>query len=32
MAASILVVLPVMVLFLLFQRTFVEGVTVGSFK
>ena len=32
MAASILVVLPVVVLFFLFQRWFVEGVTVGSFK
>ncbi|MGH2562278.1 MAG: carbohydrate ABC transporter permease [Thermomicrobiales bacterium] len=32
MAASILVVLPVIVLFLAFQRFFVEGVTVGSFK
>ena len=32
MAASILVVLPVVALFLIFQRVFVEGVTVGSFK
>ena len=32
MAASTLVVLPVVVLFLLFQRAFVEGVTLGSIK
>jgi multiple sugar transport system permease protein len=32
MAASTLVVLPVVVLFLCFQRFFVEGVTVGSLK
>jgi multiple sugar transport system permease protein len=32
MAASTLVILPVVLLFLSFQRTFVEGVTVGSFK
>jgi multiple sugar transport system permease protein len=32
MAASALVVLPVVVLFLLFQRAFVEGISVGSFK
>lgn len=32
MAASSLVVLPVVVLFLLFQRTFVEGISVGSIK
>jgi multiple sugar transport system permease protein len=32
MAASTLVILPVVVLFLSFQRTFVEGVTVGGFK
>ena len=32
MAASTLVILPVVVLFLSFQRTFVEGVTVGAFK
>ena len=32
MAASALVILPVVVLFLSFQRTFVEGVTVGAFK
>jgi multiple sugar transport system permease protein len=32
MAASTLVILPVVVLFLSFQRAFVEGVTVGSFK
>jgi multiple sugar transport system permease protein len=32
MAASTLVILPVVLLFLSFQRTFVEGVTVGAFK
>lgn len=32
MAASILVVLPVVVIFLMFQRFIVESVTVGSFK
>jgi len=32
MAASTLVVLPVIVLFLLFQRSFVEGITLGSVK
>jgi len=32
MAASTLVVLPVVVLFLVFQRFFVEGVTVGAIK
>ncbi len=32
MAASALVVLPVVVLFLAFQRFFIEGVQVGSFK
>ncbi len=32
MAASTLVVLPVIVLFLAFQRFFVEGVTVGAIK
>jgi multiple sugar transport system permease protein len=32
MAASTLVVLPVVVLFLLFQRFFIEGVTVGAVK
>ena len=32
MAASALVVLPVVVLFFLFQRVFVEGVTLGSIK
>ncbi len=32
MAASTLVVLPVIALFLLFQRFFVEGVTVGAIK
>jgi multiple sugar transport system permease protein len=32
MAASILTVLPVIILFFSFQRAFVEGVTVGAFK
>ena len=32
MAASALIILPVVVLFLLFQRTFVEGITLGSIK
>lgn len=32
MAASVLVIIPVVVLFFSFQRAFVEGVTVGSFK
>jgi len=32
MAASALVILPVVVMFLSFQRAFVEGVTVGAFK
>lgn len=32
MAASTLVILPVVVIFLSFQRAFVEGVTVGAFK
>ncbi|MGH2615876.1 MAG: carbohydrate ABC transporter permease [Thermomicrobiales bacterium] len=32
MAASTLVVLPVVALFLLFQRTFVEGISLGSIK
>ena len=32
MAASVLVVLPVVIIFLMFQRAFVEGVTVGTFK
>jgi multiple sugar transport system permease protein len=32
MAASALVVLPVIVVFLMFQRVFVEGVTLGSMK
>ena len=32
MAASVLVVLPVVILFLAFQRFFIEGVQVGSFK
>jgi multiple sugar transport system permease protein len=32
MAASTLVILPVVALFLSFQKTFVEGVTVGAFK
>jgi multiple sugar transport system permease protein len=32
MAASALVVLPVVVIFLLFQRAFVEGISMGSLK
>lgn len=32
MAASALIVLPVVVMFLLFQRAFVEGISVGSLK
>ena len=32
MAASTLVILPVIVVYLSFQRAFVEGVAVGSFK
>jgi multiple sugar transport system permease protein len=32
MAASVLVILPVVVLFILFQRYFIEGVTVGSIR
>jgi multiple sugar transport system permease protein len=32
MAASSLVVLPVVVLFLFFQRSFIEGITIGSIK
>jgi len=32
MAASTLVVLPVIVIFLMFQRAFVEGITIGSVK
>ncbi len=32
MAASTLIVLPVIVLFLLFQKTFIGGITVGSIK
>jgi multiple sugar transport system permease protein len=32
MAASALVVLPVVVLFLLFQKSFIEGISVGSIK
>lgn len=32
MAASALIILPVVVLFLMFQRTFVEGITLGSIK
>ena len=32
MAASVLIVLPVLAIFFMFQRFFVEGVTVGSFK
>jgi multiple sugar transport system permease protein len=32
MAASALIILPVVVLFLMFQSTFVEGITLGSIK
>lgn len=32
MAASALIVLPVVVMFLLFQRSFIEGISVGSIK
>jgi multiple sugar transport system permease protein len=32
MAATVLVILPVVVMFFSFQRAFVEGVTVGGFK
>jgi multiple sugar transport system permease protein len=32
MAASTLVILPVVVMFMSFQRAFIEGVTVGGFK
>lgn len=32
MAASTLVILPVVIMFMSFQRAFVEGVTVGGFK
>jgi multiple sugar transport system permease protein len=32
MAASVLTVLPVVILFFSFQRAFVEGVTIGAFK
>ena len=32
MAASTMVVIPIIVLFLIFQRFFIEGVTVGSVK
>ncbi len=32
MAASTLVVLPVIVLFLLFQKSFIEGISIGSIK
>jgi ABC-type maltose transport system permease subunit len=32
MAASTLIVLPVVALFIAFQRFFIEGVTVGSVK
>jgi multiple sugar transport system permease protein len=32
MAASTLVVLPVIIIFLLFQRAFIEGITLGSIK
>ncbi len=32
MAVSFLVILPLVVLFFLFQRYFIRGATVGSFK
>ena len=32
MAASTLIVLPVVALFLAFQRFFIEGITVGAVK
>jgi multiple sugar transport system permease protein len=32
MAASVLVILPVIILFILFQRYFIEGVTIGSIR
>jgi multiple sugar transport system permease protein len=32
MAASVLVVIPVLVLFFAFQRYFVDGVSVGAIK
>jgi multiple sugar transport system permease protein len=32
MAASTLVILPVVVIFILFQRFFVQGITLGSIR
>ncbi|GCE51133.1 multiple sugar transport system permease protein [Thermosporothrix hazakensis] len=32
MAASVLIILPIMVLFFAFQRFFIKGITVGSFR
>ncbi len=32
MAASALIVLPAIVMFLLFQKSFIEGISVGSIK
>ncbi|WIB79041.1 carbohydrate ABC transporter permease [Curtobacterium sp. MCPF17_002] len=32
MAASVLIILPLVVLFFVFQRTFIKGVQIGSFK
>jgi len=32
MAASTLIVLPIIALFLMFQRFFIQGVTAGSLK
>jgi ABC-type maltose transport system permease subunit len=32
MAASTLIVMPIIILFLLFQRFFIEGITVGGVK
>ena len=32
MAASVLIILPLVVLFFVFQRTFLKGVQIGSFK
>ncbi|WP_261974910.1 carbohydrate ABC transporter permease [Curtobacterium sp. B18] len=32
MAASVLIILPLVILFFVFQRTFLKGVQIGSFK
>jgi multiple sugar transport system permease protein len=32
MAASLMVILPVIILFFLFQRFFIEGITLGSIR